>query len=754
MTRHDSSHRSLLGALAAGFGLISLAQAQTPAAPTAPPTPPEAAADEPQRMPVVRAKASALRSGKDQLQAVTSRVGKGEQELRDIPQSLTVVTERLIDDRNLDTLKQALHNTAGISFQAAEGGEEDIRLRGFSLASTGDIFVDGIRDPAFYDRDTFNNDRIELLRGAASMLFGRGSSGGAVNQVSKAPMLFGRNDVSVTLGPGGYLRSTADLNIRLGENAAARFNTMLTQADQGGDRIDKQGFAASVGLGLGTADEFSASLYHLKNDNGIAYGMPWLSAAPGSSVRLLVPVPAGNVYAAASDINRGGADTGTLQHVHRFGAGNELRTTLRLGRYSRDLRASAIRFANASLQPDGQAVSALTLSEATVLTRGNSVKIQDLDTLALQSDYSGRFQLLGQRHQLLAGVDVSREDFDNFGAVAIAKPMTTLGTPNDGGGIDESQRVIFPNRSFAARGLGAYAQDLVQLAPEWKLLLGLRWDQFRGRYSAPELIASNGSVIAASQRERSDALWSKRFGLLYQPTPFQSWHFSYGTAFNTSGDTYQYDALGSNTPPEGSVNYELGGKFDLADGKLSLGFALFHAIKTHERNRDADSVTPTTYVLSGQRHAAGLEFDIAGRITPAWEVFASYAFIPDARIDKGVAAIAGSAAQSLQGEPVGSRPGLVPRHSGTVWTTYQLNPHWRLGAGLNLRSAMAPYLVTSFEAPGYATADLMAELTLGELSFKLNLNNLTDKRYADMLYRGHYIPGKPRGLQFTGSYRF
>ena len=93
-----------------------------------------------------------------------------------------------MDDRNLDTLKDALHNTAGITFLAAEGGEEDIRLRGFSLAATGDIFVDGMRDPAFYDRDTFNNDSIELLRGSASMLFGRGSTGGAVNQVSKQPL--------------------------------------------------------------------------------------------------------------------------------------------------------------------------------------------------------------------------------------------------------------------------------------------------------------------------------------------------------------------------------------------------------------------------------------------------------------------------------------------------------------------------------------------------------------------------------------
>src|SRR5262249_1148937 len=130
------------------------------------------------------------------VRASTSTIGKGEQELRDIPQSVTVVTEKLIEDRRVDTLKQALHQTAGITFQAAEGGEEDIRLRGFSLATSGDIYVDGLRDPAFYDRDTFSYDRIELLRGSASMLFGRGSTGGVVNQVQKQAFLANATEIN------------------------------------------------------------------------------------------------------------------------------------------------------------------------------------------------------------------------------------------------------------------------------------------------------------------------------------------------------------------------------------------------------------------------------------------------------------------------------------------------------------------------------------------------------------------------------
>jgi catecholate siderophore receptor len=166
------------------------------------------------------------------LQATETGIGKGRQQLRDIPQSVTVVTEKLIDDRNLDTLKEALKNTAGISFQAAEGGEEDIRLRGFSLATTGDIYIDGMRDPAFYDRDTFNLDRLELLRGSASMLFGRGSTGGAVNQVSKVPRLIDEHQVDVTVGSYNYRRVVGDFNLKTDDSAALRLNVMDTKADK------------------------------------------------------------------------------------------------------------------------------------------------------------------------------------------------------------------------------------------------------------------------------------------------------------------------------------------------------------------------------------------------------------------------------------------------------------------------------------------------------------------------------------------
>ncbi len=738
-----------LGALATGFGLAGAALAQT--------DPPRTPAPAETVMPVVRASSSAITepSARDNVQATTTRIGKARQELRDLPQSLTVVTEKLIDDRNLDTLKDALRNTAGISFMAAEGGEEDIRLRGFSLQSTGDIFVDGIRDPAFYDRDSFNWDRLEVLRGSASMLFGRGSTGGAANQVSKLPRTVTTNEVELTLGAGRYARLTGDFNLKTGDNAALRLNAMATRADGHGETIDKQGVAPAFRWGIGTAHEFLVSAYWLQNDNNIHYGMPWLTPAPGSTDRVLVPVAAKNFYGMASDQNDGSVKLGTLGYTHRLDNRSEWRTVLRLGRYERDLRASAIRFAAANLQPGGQAVTLATLGPQTVLTRGTQLKVQDLDTRYVQSDYSTRFNGPGGRHEVQAGLDLGHEDFDNYGmalppGVTLTKPTTLLGTPGDGAGIDESLRTRSINRRFDAKSVGLYAQDLLQVAPAWKLLAGLRWDRFEGDYRNINIPAAANNVCAvpvAASIARSDSLLSHRLGVLYQPTAFSSFHASYGTSFNTAGDAYQYDAGNAQVDPESSRNFEIGAKLDLADGKLSTRVAVFHSTKYNERNRDAETVNTCNYVLSGQRHAAGVELDIAGRITPAWEMFVSLSFIPDAEVDEASAA-------APAGETVGARPGLTPRFSGTLWTTYQLSQKFRVGAGINTRSSDAPQGITSFKAPSYVTGDLMAEYAWDGMALKANLSNITDQLYADGLYRGHYVPGKPRTLQLSASYRF
>ena len=705
-----------------------------------------------------------MAEGKNSVRATETRIGKGQQALRDIPQSVTVVTEKLMDDRNLDTFKEALKNTAGISFLAAEGGEEDIRLRGFSLQATGDVFVDGVRDPAFYERDTFNLDRLEVLRGSASMLFGRGSTGGAVNQVSKTPRLMDEHQVDLTLGSHNHVRVVGDFNKQTGESAALRLNVMKTQADNNGSgsSLDKEGIAGAYRWGIGEQDEFQVGMYHLNNNNGMNYGLPWIRPNSSSSAleSTVLPLDPTAYYGAASDYNAGSATHLTASHTHRFSADSELKTQIRKGQYERDQRAGTVRFANAASQPDGNAVSLATFGPDTVINRGNNLKIQDMDTLHVHSDFSKKFQALGLKHELLTGFDLATEDKTVYaartagaqGGVTITKATTTIGTPNDGAWVDESSRVLRVNNQYSSTGWGAYLQDLVQVAPQWKLLGGLRYDSLTGDYDTfgtPTNATDNGAKTSYRMKVGE---WSKRAGVLFQPNDLHSFHFSYGTSFNTSGDTYSLGASNVDTPPEQSENFELGAKLDSADKRFTTRLAVFRAVKTNERN--TDPLLPVV-TLTGSRYASGLEIDVAGRLTPKWEVFGSFTWMPDAKVSKAAPCPAtGSCSQATAGERVGDRPALTPVHSGSAWTTYQVTSQWRVGGGLTFRGRQTPTR-SEFEVPSFVVGDLMAEYAYSDaLTIKANMSNVTNKLYADQLYPGHYIPGAGRLTQVTASYKF
>ena len=684
--------------------------------------------------------------GKDSVRATETTIGKGRQKLRDIPQSITVVTEKLMDDRNLDTFKEALKNTSGISFVAAEGGESDIKLRGFSLAATGDIFSDGIRDPAFYDRDTFNLDRLEVMRGSASMLFGRGSTGGAVNQVSKAPRLIDEHQVDLTLGSHDYRRVVGDFNLKTGESAALRINAMVTTADNDGlgNSLDKKGLAAAYRWGIGERDEFSASIYSLDNHNGINYGIPWIkptAASPASSTTVL-PLDPKAYFGMASDYNDGTATYATLSHLHRFDGDTELKTQIRQGAYTRDQRAGTVR-----LSPN--TTSLATFGPNTTVTRGTQLKIQDLDTTFVQSDFSSKFNALGVQHRLLAGVDLAQEKKTVYaarsaaqGGVTLVKPTTSIGMPDDGAWVNEGSRVLRINNDYESTGWGVYAQDMVQVAPHWKLLAGLRYDNLTGDYNSYAIPNNAAGPETKTSYKMKVSEWSQRLGVLYQPNELRSYHVSAATSFNTSGDAYSLNAANVDIDPEKSINLELGAKLDSADKRFTTRLALFRSTKLHERNTDP---LVNLVTLSGKRHAIGAEVDFSGRLTPAWEIYGSFMWIPSARIDIGVA---GSEGQ-------GTRPSNTPKVSGTVWNTYQFNQQWRVGAGLNFRGKQTPIRNPGWEVDSYVTADLMAEYKVNEnLIVKANLSNVGNKLYADQLYSGHYIPGPGRLFQVTGTIKF
>ena len=291
-------------------------------------------------------------AAKDGLLVKKTGIAKGDQALQDIPQTVTVMTEKLMDDRNLDDLREVLKTTAGVTFMAGETGEEDVRMRGFSLGQAGDIYVDGLRDAPLIERDTFNLDRVEVLKGSASMLFGKGSTGGVVNQVNKQPFLMDQNETNVTIGSGNMKRVTADMNKQTGESSAFRLNAMTHTADNWGAKVDKKGVAGSYRWGIGEQDEYSVGLYHLQTEGRPLYNHPWV-LSEGTRGTIIPVLSTKNYYGLASDYLRTESTYGTFTHKHRFDADSELKTTIRQGHYERDLWTHAIGFCNSNASTTG-----------------------------------------------------------------------------------------------------------------------------------------------------------------------------------------------------------------------------------------------------------------------------------------------------------------------------------------------------------------------------------------------------------------
>jgi len=760
---HSQSDPSLLplGALAAGFGVM-LAAGSALAQQAQVPTPPAAAASAPaaeDMLPVVKVKAAAEETGKETLQTVKTSIGKGKQDIRDIPQSVTVMTEKLIDDVKLETLKQALHYTAGITFAATENGtDQDIRMRGFPVATTGDLLIDGMKDPSQYDRDSFNYDRIEVMRGAASMLFGRGSTGGVINQVTKKPLLADQNEVVFTGGTGTNVRLTGDFNKRLGEDAAIRINVMAQDADNHGAAIDKQGVAPTISWGIGSSDEFTLGVFYLNVNNVPMSSLRYLSGSVAADI------PARNFYGTASDYLRGKALYTSGIWTHRFEGGGELRTQFRSGNYKRDSWGTTAGYCGAALTAAGAcpggtpAVTAGTFTGTTALTRsGLSPRKDDIDGSYLQSDYSNTFKWLGMRHDLLTGIDASRESADRFvgyGAVGTNynKGGTNVSTPDDGR-VTPAVPTYRQGSDYAGSAYGAYIQDLIALTEHWKLLGGLRYDKVKATMHS--LSYANATATTPSNSVESKlsypGLWSRRFGLLFQPTATQSYHVSYGTSFNTSADTYQYtNQQTADVGAEKSRNIELGAKLDWFDGQLSTRAALFRTEKYNERTTDSD-FAGTFPVLSGKRHSQGLEFDVVGRLTKDLEIYLSYSWLHEAKIDKVGTAVTVATTDV----------GLSPRQTGALWLSYQVLPKLRIAGGARGAATNRPVAGGTAAAsltartPGYVAYDAMAEYTVSEDVYaQINLNNVSNKVYGDQLYPGFYTPGEARSAKFTLGLRF
>ncbi|RCS58700.1 TonB-dependent siderophore receptor [Parvibium lacunae] len=657
-------------------------------------------------------------------QTEKSRIGKVNQEVKDIPQSITIVPEKLIHDRQADTFKEALRNVAAITFNAGEGGRigDNITIRGYS--AVGDLYLDGMRDLAQYNRETFNLEQIEVLKGAASMLYGRGSTGGLINQVSKSPVFYDKNEVKFTVGSNNYKRLTVDTNQVINDDVAIRLNAMKTDTDsfRNGVEQHRQGIAPSIKWRVGNKNEVQLSYFYLEEDNIPDFGVPYFRGAP-------VNVPVSNFYGLKSDYEQNRTKIATASYLHRFSNDTEVKTILRQGNYHRDLRVSVPRLSG----------NPTVLNDNTLVARNRSSRAANEDYLTSQTDFTTKLSGLGLKHQILAGIELSREKGSRWNNTSSAAqtPNTRLYYPDNNpilpANLDASFQVTGVVH-YESLTTGIYAQDTIQFAKDWKVVLGARYDKFKATYDRPQ---PQGDL------QRKDGVWSYRSGLLYQPTEAQTYYLAYGTSFSPSADLYSLDDRGANTPPEKNRNMELGAKWELLEGDLSFRSAIFRTEKTNERNTDL-AVSIEQNLLSGKRHTDGIEFELNGRITPKWDIFAASAFMR-ANID----AATGQQANTLNKTPVNT-----PSYTHALWSTYKMGGGWKVGLGAERVGNRQVNTTNTTQLPAYTRYDGLVEYAYQQYSVKLNVFNLLNKDYYEGLYTGHTVPGTKRAAQVTFGVKF
>ena len=687
----------------------------------------------------------------------------------DTPQSINVVPAEVIRQQGVNNLQDALKNVPGITLNAGEGGTHGdlVNLRGFSAGD--DYFMDGLRDTGLYDRDTFDYESIEVYKGPASTLFGRGSTGGVINQVLKTPELYPIEDFAITGGSNAEIRGTADLNVVLGDTSALRINVMGQRNLQEGRpfaRTQRFGVAPAIAWGLGTDTVITLKVLHQQEDNIPDYGIPFLFDKPAPVARdSFYGLPADDRFKTEVDVVTGRiehkfndtfsiSDTARYGHywfdsrqtAATYGSANCFNTTSDAGYFSGAPLCAAlpaasrapVSFSNPYYPVAGTPLSAIFVqrdrpsSKGTIATAMNSL------------DGTAHFSTGALDHTLIVGVEYDNESadltrFTNQNTVIAATPLLA---PDPFEAFPGTQTVVRQKPITKTNTVGLVATDTIAIGPQWTITGAVRFDHFNARFDQ--------AVGTPSHFKHTDDVWSPRAAVVYKPTPETSLYFSYGTSFNPSAETLSLAANNQALPPEEDRTFEFGGKAQVLGDMLSVTAALFNTEMTNARI--SDPLNPTLQTLAGTEKVNGFELGVQGRITDHWEVVAGYTYLDPTAI--------GLAGVGIHG-PIPN----TAHNQANIWTTYDFDDGLKLGTGLNYvgmrragtDNATVPGQITVATVPGYATWDAMIGYKINDtFAVQLNGYNLTDEYYYVNAYftrpgENHTNPGPGRTFLLTAT---
>lgn len=657
--------------------------------------------------------------------------------LVDTPRTVTVIPQQIIEQTAATSLQDILRTSPGITFGAGEGGQplaDRPFIRG--QASGNNIFVDGIRDTGGQQREVFNLEQVEVIKGADSVYSGRGSGGGSINLGSKSPRLTNFVHGSAGVGTDDYLRGTVDANWQVGPTAAMRLNVMASQGDvpgRNGVDFDKWGVGAAVAVGLGAPTTLTASYYHLDSNQMPDYGIPLYTKrgganAPRPDASGILDVPYDSFYGLkARDYLNNTVDSLTLEVEHRFSDNLALRNVTR---YSQTLNDYVV-------TNPGDGGAAQQINGVWWMKRGLKSRWNPAETLANVTDLHGSFLTGSIKHDFDVGLELSREK--NRNASYSVTTLTGTACPAPLTGLDCTQ-VYAPNPNDPWTGtitrglvsttdtdsLGVYAFDAIHLSDKLIVNLGLRWD-----YYSVDAVNASGTVSAPVYTPVSSG-WgfvNYQVGLVYKPTANSSIYASYSTASTpptiSAGDQNGGTGTGPGDlgnvvlDPEETENFEIGAKANLFGDRLALSGALFHLT----RKNAAILISGSDYEQVGEAKVQGLELGVSGNVTDKWQVFGGYTWMDSELVNGAV--------------NKGAQLANTPEHSASLFTTYRLMPKLSLGGGVYYVSKSwggnqggAGGGANRVYAPEYTRVDLFASYDISDrASLQLNVQNAGDEEY-------------------------
>ncbi|MBF4208173.1 TonB-dependent siderophore receptor [Pseudomonas donghuensis] len=649
--------------------------------------------------------------------------------LRDIPQTVNVVPASVIKDQGAQSMEDVLKNVPGIGLSNGDGQRDQVTIRGFS--AIGDMYVDGMRDDALYYRDLSNVERVErveVVKGPAAVLYGRGSSGGLINSVSKKPTFSPVQEVGVSFDSEGKRRTQFDTgwaDQQQGDKAF-RLTGALEDSDTFRDDgyIDRKALAPSAYFKLSDDLELNLGATYLYDKRLIDFGIPALGNRP-------VDVDRDKRFGAADP-----DDDYARSEVFSFSAGVDYRINdnFTLSNTSRYYHYDLDRNNTLADSSPTRFVTAANGELLVKLNRGNVQRSED--GWFNQTELKQQALLAGMNHNLLYGVELGRQVKDQ----SVFSQNNVAQVPVFRDGLVD---VPFQANRQTAKGTttqdiaGFYVQDLIELAPQWKALLGVRYDVFDQEYA---------DDLSGTELSRTDTTWSPRIGLVYQPDAIQSYYVSVSRSYQPSSEVFALSAGNQGLEPEETTNYEIGAKWDLLDSRLAVTAALFRLERTNMKT--TNPANPAQLVLAGEQRTDGFEATVSGQLTDKWQVYGGFAFL-DAEIIKSTNRTNGVANE-------GQTPTLTPRTSANLWLVRSLTEHWRVGMGANYVDERYTALDNVVVMPSYTTVDAALLYNQPKWDMALRLRNVFDRDYYASAHGSVDLitPGAPRTLELSTNYRF